>query len=96
MAERDAQREVREETGIDPSAFLRERREPLLSAAPGLSIYSFMGLTEPLAQVVLTGEHGEFAWLTPAEAEVRLPVPERRAALRNLCESFIAKPPMEK
>ena len=52
-----------------------------------------MGFADPSAQVVINGEHSEFVWLTPAEAEVRLPSPEQRAALRRISQNFIAKQP---
>lgn len=92
-AEQATLREVREETCIDPGEFFREQREPVLSAVTGLSIYVFVGFADPSAQVVINGEHSEFVWLTPAEAEVRLALPEQRAALRRISENFIAKRP---
>jgi len=52
-----------------------------------------VGFADPSAQVVINGEHSEFVWLTPAEAEVRLALPEQRAALRRISETFIAKRP---
>jgi dATP pyrophosphohydrolase len=95
IPEQAALREVREETCIHPSAFFREQRTPVFLADLGLSIYVFVGFTDPSAQVVLNDEHSAFAWLSPAEAEARLPLPEQRAALCRICEHFIAKHPEE-
>ncbi len=56
---------------------------------------TLLGFTDPSTQVVLNEEHSAFAWLNPAEAAVRLPLPSQRAALRRICENFIVKPPEE-
>ncbi len=93
--EQAALREVREETHIDPGAFFRAQREPVLLGDFGLSIYVFVGFTDPSAQVVLNEEHSAFAWLHPVEAVSRLPLPSQRAALRRICEHFVVQPPEE-
>jgi dATP pyrophosphohydrolase len=78
--EQAALREVREETRIDLGEFFREQHEPVFLVDFGLSIYVFVGFTDPSAQVVLNDEHSAFAWLHPAEAATRLPLPTQRAA----------------
>jgi dATP pyrophosphohydrolase len=93
--EQAALREVREETRINPSEFFRAQREPVLLRDFGLSIYVFVGFTDPSAQVVLNEEHSAFAWLNSAEAATRLLLPTQRAALRRICEHFIAQQPEE-
>jgi len=93
--EQAALREVHEETRIAVGEFFREQREPVLLRDFGLSIYVFVGFTEPSAQVVLNEEHSAFAWLHPTEAATRLPLPTQRAALQRICENFIAKQPEE-
>src|SRR5882672_9309481 len=55
--EQAALREVHEETRIAVGEFFREQREPVLLRDFGLSIYVFVGFTEPSAQVVLNEEH---------------------------------------
>lgn len=93
--EQTALREVREETRLNLHAFFREQREPVLLGEFGLLIYVFVGFTDPSAQVVLNEEHSAFAWLHPEEAATRLPLPSQRAALRRICEHFIAQQPEE-
>ena len=93
--EQAALREVREETHIHPAEFFREQREPVLLVDLGLSIYVFVGFTNPSTQVVLNDEHSAFAWVNPAEAPIRLPLPSQRAALCRICEHFILQQPEE-
>jgi len=93
--EQAALREIREGTRLDPDAFFREQREPVLLPDFGLSIYVFVGFVDPSAQVVLNAEHRPFAWLHPAEATLRLSLSTQRAALRRIYENFIVKPPEE-
>ena|SRR2546425_9409726 len=93
--EQAALREVREETRLDLDEFFRAQREPVLLRDFELSIYVFVGFTNPSAPVILNDEHSAFAWLHPAEAATRLPLSTQRAALYRICEHFIANQPEE-
>lgn len=85
-AERNVRREIREETGLEPSILRPQRLEPRrgfsFRSGRGYEIDVFeldIGLPEP--RVVLSGEHVEFRWVTPEEAAM---LPLAGAATRSV------------
>ncbi len=91
-------RELREETGLEPSRLYAttlwgENHDPEVGAVGRVGI--FVAYVEAQAPVALNAEHTEHAWLSPAEAERRLPLAPQREALGAIVRDFIGRPPDE-
>ena len=89
-------RELQEETGLRPLHFyqgsyvnrfyLAQTDEIILSPV-------FAAEVSPGSEVVLSGEHTEFAWVPPEEAMRRYPWPGQRKSLQIVREQFVLGEP---
>ncbi|HLF16923.1 MAG TPA: NUDIX domain-containing protein [Candidatus Thermoplasmatota archaeon] len=91
-----AARELREETGLAPLHFYQAsyvNRFYLAASDQVILSPVFCAEAAPDAKVRLSEEHTEFAWLTPDEAERRLPWPGQRRSLAVIRDQFILREP---
>jgi dihydroneopterin triphosphate diphosphatase len=89
-------RELREETGLPVVHFYQASyvNRFYLAALDEIVLSPvFCAEVDPKAEVVLSEEHTEYAWLSPEEAYRRLPWPGQRKALATVREQFVLGPP---
>ena len=92
-----AARELREETGIVPLHFYQASYvNRFYLAATDQIILSpvFAAEAPPEADVVLSGEHTDFAWVDWEEAMRRLPWPGQRESLATIRDQFLLREPL--
>lgn len=93
-----AQRELHEETGLRPLHFYQASyvNRFYLAATDEIVLSPvFAAEVDPEAEVRLSGEHTEFAWVPWQEAMRRLPWPGQRKALAVIREQFIDAQPLD-
>jgi dATP pyrophosphohydrolase len=91
-----AARELLEETGLRPLHFYQAsyvNRFYLAATDQILLSPVFAAEVAPDAQVRLSGEHTDFAWVTAAEAHRRLPWPGQRESLATIRDQFLLREP---
>ncbi|MFO1535742.1 MAG: NUDIX pyrophosphatase [Thermoplasmatota archaeon] len=91
-----AARELFEETGLRPLHFYHASfvNRFYLAATDQIVLSPvFAAEVAPDAQVRLSGEHTEFAWVAPEEAHRRLPWPGQRESLAIIREQFLLREP---
>ena len=91
-----AVRELEEETGLRPVHFYQASyvNRFYLAASDEIVLSPvFAAQVAPGAQVVLSGEHTYFAWVTFEEAMRRYPWPGQRKAIATIRDQFITRPP---
>jgi 8-oxo-dGTP pyrophosphatase MutT (NUDIX family) len=86
--EQAAVRELREETGLTVSRLYTITVQPFYMRAMGVVTQAvvFAAFVDEPADVVLSSEHSEFAWLSPNDADARFTWPRSRTALREIQE----------
>ncbi|HEX2066897.1 MAG TPA: NUDIX domain-containing protein [Candidatus Thermoplasmatota archaeon] len=92
-----AARELWEETGLRPVHFYQASYvNRFYLAATDQIILSpvFAAEVAPDAQVRLSGEHTDFAWVGHEEAHRRLPWPGQRESLATIREQFLLREPL--
>jgi dATP pyrophosphohydrolase len=92
-----AAREMLEETGLRPLHFYQAsyvNRFYLAATDQILLSPVFAAEAPPDAQVRLSGEHTDFAWVPPEEAHRRLPWPGQRESLATIRDQFLLRAPL--
>jgi dATP pyrophosphohydrolase len=93
-----ALREMKEETGLVPDRFYSadaveqfyEVSQNCINLVP-----VFVGFIDTEQPVILSGEHGEYKWIFPEEAEHYLVFQHQRAMLEHIERQFVQKTPHE-
>lgn len=91
-----AVRELEEETGLRPVHFYQASyvNRFYLAASDEIVLSPvFAAQVAPDAQVRLSGEHTDFAWVPFEEAVQRYPWPGQRKAISTIREQFVLRPP---
>jgi dATP pyrophosphohydrolase len=93
-----AARELLEETGLRPLHFYQASfvNRFYLAATDQIVLSPvFAAEAAPDAEVRISGEHTDFAWVTPAEAHRRLPWPGQRESLAIIRDQFLLREPRQ-